>query len=134
MLRQRRGSSGVDAVLRFSIVAPNMIARAEASPVFKGIQWLRRNPLSDLRVQYGIKLGLAGLLALYGANVLRLEHSSWSILTVVVMMNSQYVGSITVKVILRISGTISGAVLGIWLFGSYASSRRGVQKLKWKWF
>jgi uncharacterized membrane protein YccC len=99
-----------------------MIARAEASPVSKGFQWLRRNPLSDLRVQYGIKLGLAGLLALYCANVLRLEHSSWSILTVVVMMNSQYVGSITVKVMLRISGTVGGALLGIWLVGSYASS------------
>ena len=65
-----------------------MIACAEAAPVSKGFQWPRQNPLSDLRVQYGTKLGLAGLLALYCANVLRLEHSSWSILTVVVMMNS----------------------------------------------
>jgi hypothetical protein len=37
---------------------------------------------------------------------LRLEHPSWSILTVVVMMNSQFVGSITVKAILRVSGTL----------------------------
>ena len=70
----------------------------------------------------GPNLGLAGILALFCASVLRLEHSTWSILTVVVMMSSQYVGSITVKVILRISGTISGALLGIWLVGSYASS------------
>ena len=99
-----------------------MIARAEETSVPARIEWPLQNLLADLRVQYGTKLGLAGILALFCASVLRLEHSTWSILTVVVMMSSQYVGSITVKVILRISGTISGALLGIWLVGSYASS------------
>jgi uncharacterized membrane protein YccC len=99
-----------------------MIARAEASAVSAKVEWPLQSLFADLRVQYGIKVGLAGLLALYCALVLRLEHPNWSILTVVVMMNSQYVGSITVKAILRVTGTISGALLGIWLVGSYASS------------
>jgi uncharacterized membrane protein YccC len=99
-----------------------MIARAEASAVSTRIEWPLQSLFGDLRVQYGIKVGFAGLLALYCSLVLRLEHPNWSILTVVVMMNSQFVGSITVKAILRVSGTISGALLGIWLCGSYASS------------
>ena len=99
-----------------------MIARTEAPVVSTRISWPLQSLLGDLRVQYGTKVGLAGLMALFCANVLRLEHATWSILTVVVMMNSQYVGSITVKVILRVSGTIGGALLGIWLVGSYASS------------
>ena len=116
-------AGNVDAALQLSVVwPPDMIARAEETSVPARIEWPLQNLLGDLRVQYGTKLGLAGILALFCASVLRLEHSTWSILTVVVMMSSQYVGSITVKVILRISGTISGALLGIWLVGSYASS------------
>jgi uncharacterized membrane protein YccC len=99
-----------------------MIARAEASVVSRRVEWPLQSLYGDLRVRYGIKVGLAGLLALYCSLVLRLEHPNWSILTVVVMMNSQFVGSITVKAMLRVSGTISGALLGIWLCGSYASS------------
>jgi len=99
-----------------------MNARAETSAVPERVEWGLQGLWTDLRVQYGTKMGLAGLLALYCALVLRLEHPNWSILTVVVMMNSQYVGSITVKAILRVSGTICGGLLGIWLVGSYASS------------
>src|ERR1700677_1717823 len=99
-----------------------MIARAEASVVSRRVEWPLQSLYGDLRVRYGIKVGLAGLLALYCSLVLRLEHPNWSILTVVVMMNSQFVGSITVKAMLRVSGTISGALLGIWLGGSYGSS------------
>jgi len=99
-----------------------MIAHAEASTVATRVEWPLQSLYRDLRVRYGIKVGLAALLALYCSLVLRLEHPNWSILTVVVMMNSQFVGSITVKAILRVSGTISGALLGIWLCGSYASS------------
>jgi uncharacterized membrane protein YccC len=99
-----------------------MIAQAAASTVSTRVHWPLQSLYKDLRVRYGIKVGLAGLLALYCTLVLRLEHPNWSILTVVVMMNSQFVGSITIKAILRVSGTISGALLGIWLCGSYASS------------
>jgi len=78
--------------------------------------------LGDLRVRYGIKLGLAALLALYCALLLRLEHPSWAVLTALVMMGSHYVGSITVKAIMRVLGTIGGALMGIWLAGDYVST------------
>src|ERR1700675_4677762 len=99
-----------------------MNTRAATSAIFTRFEWPLQSLLTDLRVQYGTKMGLAGLLALYCALVLRLEHPNWSILTVVVMMNSHYVGSITIKAILRVGGTICGGLLGIWLVGSYASS------------
>jgi uncharacterized membrane protein YccC len=77
---------------------------------------------SDLRVRYGIKLSLGSLLSLYVALVLRLEHPNWAVLTTLVMMNSHFVGSTALKAILRCVGTIGGALLGIWLVGTYASS------------
>jgi uncharacterized membrane protein YccC len=96
-----------------------MIARAEASSVPARFEWPLEALFRDLRVRYGIKMGLAGLLALFWALVLRLEHTNWSVLTVVVMMGSQHVGAIGIKVIMRVAGTIVGAVLGVWLIGSY---------------
>jgi uncharacterized membrane protein YccC len=101
---------------------PRMAALTEAAPVASKWQWPLQGLLSDLRVRYGIKVGLAGLLALYWSQVLRLEHSSWAILTTLVLMGAQYVGSITVKAIMRLVGTIGGALLGIWLVGDYAST------------
>src|SRR6476469_1031799 len=77
---------------------------------------------SDVRVRYGIKLGLASLLSLYVALVLRLEHPNWAVLTALVMMNSHFVGSTSLKAILRCVGTIAGAFVGIWLAGDYTSS------------
>ena len=77
---------------------------------------------SDLRVRYGIKLSLASLLSLYGALALRLEHPNWAVLTALVMMNSQFVGSTALKAMLRCVGTIAGALLGVWLAGNYTSS------------
>ena len=55
-----------------------------------------------LRVRYGIKLGLAALLALYCAEVLRLEHPNWAILTVLGLMSVPYVGSITIIAIMSL--------------------------------
>jgi uncharacterized membrane protein YccC len=77
---------------------------------------------SDLRVRYGLKLSLASLLSLYVALVLRLEYPNWAVLTTLVMMNSHFVGSTALKALLRCVGTIGGALLGIWLVGTYASS------------
>src|SRR6202021_3357353 len=77
---------------------------------------------SDLRVRYGIKLSLASLLSLYVALILRLEHPNWAVLTCLVMMNSHYIGSTALKAMLRCVGTIGGALLGVWLVGTYASS------------
>ena len=86
--------------------------------------WLQplQDALGDRRVQHGIKLGLAALLALYVAEVLRLQHPNWSILTVLVMMSIPYVGSITIIAIIQVGGAIVGALVGIWLVGDYAST------------
>jgi uncharacterized membrane protein YccC len=83
---------------------------------------MRQNLFGDLRVRYGIKMGLAGLLALFCTQVLRLPHDNWAILTVVVLMSAQFVGSIAFKAIMRAIGTIAGALVGIWLVGDYTST------------
>ncbi|MGA8655146.1 MAG: FUSC family protein [Chthoniobacterales bacterium] len=99
-----------------------MMAQAKAVAVSGTWRWPLQDALTDLRVRYGIKLGLASLLTLYLTQVLRLEHPNWAVLTVLVMMNSHYVGSVTLKAILRVVGTIGGALLGIWLVGDYTST------------
>jgi uncharacterized membrane protein YccC len=67
-------------------------------------------------------MGLAGTLALYLTQVLPLPRDNWAILTVLVMMTTQYTGSIAVKAILRTLGTIAGAAVGVWLVGNYTST------------
>jgi uncharacterized membrane protein YccC len=67
-------------------------------------------------------MGLAGTLALYLTQVLPLPHDNWAILTVLVMMTTQYTGSVAIKAILRTLGTIAGGVVGVWLVGSYTST------------
>src|SRR3984893_360419 len=99
-----------------------MAALTEAVPIASKWQWPLQGWLGDLRVQYGTKLGLAGLLALYCTQVLRLPHDNWAILTVLVLMSVRFVGSIAVKAIMRVIGTIAGALVGIWLVGDYTST------------
>jgi uncharacterized membrane protein YccC len=38
------------------------------------------------------------------------------------MMSAQYVGSIAVKAIMRVVGTVAGATVGVWLVGDYSST------------
>src|SRR6201993_4723323 len=85
-------------------------------------QWPLQDVFGDLRVRSGIKFGLAALLALYIAEVLRLQHPNWSILTVLGMMSVPYVGSITILALPQFAGTIAGALVGIWVVGDYAST------------
>jgi uncharacterized membrane protein YccC len=89
---------------------------------FRHRHWPLHDVFGDLRVRSGIKFGLAALLALYIAEVLRLGHPNWSILTVLSMMSVPYVGSITILAITQVLGTIAGALVGIWLVGDYAST------------
>ncbi|HZC36917.1 MAG TPA: FUSC family protein, partial [Chthoniobacterales bacterium] len=84
--------------------------------------WTRQDFFGDLRIQYGFKMGLAGLLALFGTQLLRLPHDNWATLTVLVLMGARYVGSVTVKAIMRVIGTIAGGILGVWLVGDYTST------------
>jgi uncharacterized membrane protein YccC len=67
-------------------------------------------------------MGLAGLLALFCTQVLRLPNDDWAILTVVVLMSARFVGSIAFKAIMRVIGTIAGALIGVWLVGDYTST------------
>ena len=84
--------------------------------------WPLTGVFRDLRVRHGIKIGLAGTLSLYLTQVLPLPHDNWAILTVLVMMTTQYTGSIAVKAILRTVGTIAGALVGVWLVGDFTST------------
>ena len=84
--------------------------------------WPLQGALRDLRVRYGIKLGLAALLALYCAEALRLEHPNWAILTAFAMMSVPYAGSVVIVAVMQVAGAIGGALIGIWLVGDYAST------------
>jgi uncharacterized membrane protein YccC len=101
---------------------PTITGKPAAFPVTEKWHWPLLGAFGDLRIRYGIKLGLAALLSLYCALWLRLEHPSWAVLTALIMMGSHYVGSIAVKAIMRVLGTIGGALVGIWLVGDYAST------------
>ena len=98
------------------------IAQAGSFPFAQSSSWPIRDLFSDVRVRHGIKLGLAGLLALCLTQLLPLPHDSWAILTVLVIMLSQYVGTAAVKAIMRVVGTIAGAMVGVWLVGNYTST------------
>jgi uncharacterized membrane protein YccC len=84
--------------------------------------WTRQDLFGDLRVRYGIKVGLAGLLALFCSQLLRLPSDNWAILTVMVLMNAQFVGAFAFKGMMRATGTIAGGFVGVWLVGDYAST------------
>ena len=99
-----------------------MVTLVQTPPAKRSQYFAVGKILSDLRVQYGIKLGLAGILALYLTQLIRLEHANWAILTVMVMMNSHYVGATSIKAINRVIGTVAGAVLGVWVVGTYSTA------------
>jgi p-hydroxybenzoic acid efflux pump subunit AaeB len=73
----------------------------------------------DPKAMAGIKLGLAGMLALYISRLIRLDHANWALFTVIVLAPSQYVGAIAQRSIARVVGTIIGGFVGVWLVGNY---------------
>ena len=99
-----------------------MSTKADAIPIARKWHWPLQDFFGDLRVRNGIKVGLSGLSALLVTQLLRLPHDSWAILTVLVMTTSQYVGSMALKAVMRVIGTIAGALIGVWLVGDYAST------------
>jgi uncharacterized membrane protein YccC len=84
--------------------------------------WAGRSLFGDLRVRYGIKMGLAGVLALFCTQLLRLPDDNWAILTVLVLMGAQFVGAAAFKALMRVTGTIAGALVGVWLVSDYTST------------
>lgn len=71
-----------------------------------------RAVFSDPAFRYGLKFGLAGVLAVFLALLIRLQMPTWALFTVFVLMIAQYVGAIAEKSVFRIIGTVIGAVLG----------------------
>jgi len=71
-----------------------------------------RTVFTDPAFRYGLKFGLAGVLAVCIALVLRLEEPTWALFTIFVLMIAQFVGAIAEKSFFRIIGTVIGAVLG----------------------
>jgi uncharacterized membrane protein YccC len=86
------------------------------------MSWTRRDLFGDLRVRHGIKLGIAGLLALLCTQALRLPDDNWAILTVQVLMSGQFVGAFAFKGMMRMVGTVAGAIVGVWLVSDYIST------------
>ena len=87
-----------------------------------GWSWACPAPFSDLGVRYGIKVGLAGMLALFCTQLLRLPNDNWAILTVLMLMNAQFAGAVAFKGLMRVTGTAAGALVGVWLASDYAST------------
>ena len=77
---------------------------------------------SNVQLRHGLKMGLSGLLAFYLAELLRLQFPAWSLFAVIVLMIPRYVGSIALKSLLRMIGTLVGGVVGVWLVSDYTSS------------
>jgi hypothetical protein len=63
---------------------------------------------ADPKAVFGIKLGLAGILAVYISQLIRLDHANWALFTVLVLAPAQYVGAIAQRSIALVVGTIMG--------------------------
>jgi uncharacterized membrane protein YccC len=81
-----------------------------------------RKPWSNVQLLHGLKMGLSGVLALYLAELLRLQFPAFSLFAVIVLMIPRYVGSIALKSLMRMIGTLVGGALGVWLVSDYTSS------------
>ncbi len=74
--------------------------------------------LKDPAFLYGVKFGLAGILALFIALLVRMENPTWALFTVFVLMIAQYVGAIGEKSFFRFIGTAIGGLIGYVLTAS----------------
>lgn len=70
----------------------------------------------------GSQMALAGMVAFFFAQVLRLQYPSWSVFTVIILLLARYVGAIEEKALLRLIGTIIGGALGYLSTGAWQQS------------
>ena len=70
----------------------------------------------------GLQMALAGTIAFFFAQVLRLQYPSWSVFTVIVLLLARYVGAVGEKAFLRLIGTILGGVIGYLATGAWQQS------------
>ena len=66
----------------------------------------------NLAVRHGIKFGIAGMLSVFLALIIRLPEPTWALTTVFVVMLAQFVGAVAEKSVMRIVGTVAGGVIG----------------------
>lgn len=78
-----------------------------------------RSLFRDPAIRYGLKFGLAGVLAVFIALIARLDMPGWALFTVFVLMIAQYVGAIAEKSIFRLIGTVIGGVTGYLITGAF---------------
>ncbi|MCX6969471.1 MAG: FUSC family protein [Verrucomicrobia bacterium] len=88
---------------------------AQWSRVFEPVVGL----YGDMAFRYGLKFGLAGVLAVYISLWARLDKPGWALFTVFVLMTAQYVGAIAEKSIFRLIGTVVGGVSGYLITGAF---------------
>ncbi len=72
----------------------------------------------DPALRYGIKFGVAGVIAVAISLTLRLQEPTWALFTVFVLMIAQYVGAVAEKSVFRLIGTVIGGVLGFLITGA----------------
>src|SRR5258708_34172827 len=96
----------------------NLLVSAEATvhrrrlPVLGEVTRNFAAVFADPRMMFGIKLGLAGLLAVYISQLIRLGHANWALFTVLVLAPAQYVGAIAQRSIARVAGDENCWVVG----------------------
>jgi len=74
-------------------------------------------------ILHALKVGTAGVLALFVAQALRLQYPEWSVFTVMTLnMGHYYPGSVALKALFHSLGTLVGASLGVWLVSDYLSA------------
>src|SRR5260221_11722273 len=79
--------------------------------------------LDHIFMLHALKVGLAGVLALFVAQALRLQYPEWSLFTVTTLMGVHYYpGAIALKSLFRFVFTLVGAGLGVWLVNDYLSA------------
>src|SRR5271165_1277825 len=74
-------------------------------------------------ILHALKVGTAGVLALFVAQALRLQYPEWYVFTVMTLnMGHYYPGSVALKALFHSLGTLVGASLGVWLVSDYLSA------------
>jgi len=102
-------------------IMPADSATLPSAPPSK-MAWLREAASISLRdpaLIYGFKFGLAGILAVFLALLIRMQNPTWALFTVFVLMIAQYVGAIGEKSFFRLIGTAVGGLIGYVLTASF---------------
>jgi uncharacterized membrane protein YccC len=117
---------GLGAVLQNSITPIPRVTEVEHEPERQTPNAKREAPhgsCDHFFILHALKTGLAGVLSLFVAQALRLQYPEWAPFTVMVLMTVHpHPGSIALKSLFRIVGTLAGASLGVWLVTDYVSS------------